>query len=205
MKIGIIGTGRVGGGLGKRWAHAGHQVMFGSRNPDKARLFAAETGADTSAGSYQETVAFADLLLLATPWGDATESTIRALGSVDGKILIETTNNFVDKNPVSTTERIMAWASGAKVVKAFNVIFASIIAADPATLKVRPDVFIVGDDADAKQIVSGLIHDLGFGVVDVGPAKNAHHVEKLGQLIVELGYAQGMSTNIAFRLEKVVA
>lgn len=202
MNIGIVGTGNIGGGLGKRWAKAGHSVMFASRDPNKARQLAAGIGASASGGSYAEVVAFSEVLLLATPWGDATESALRALGSLDGKILIETTNNFKDSNPVSTTERIMAWTPGAKVVKAFNTIFAQIIAADPASLASRPTVYIVGDDADAKQTVSALIRDLSFDVVDFGPAKNAIHVENLGRAIVELGYGQGMGTTIGFKLER---
>jgi NADPH-dependent F420 reductase len=202
MKIGIIGAGNIGGGLGKRWLKAGHQVMFGSRDAEKARAFAAGLGANASGGSYADTAAFAKVVVLALPW-DATEATVYDLGSLDGKIVIETTNNFADQVPTSTTERIMAWLPGAKVVKAFNTIFASIIASDVSDPARLPDVFLVGDDADAKKVVAQLARDAGFNSVDVGAAKNARHVENLAFAIIELGYGQGMGTNVNFKLIKV--
>ena len=207
MKIGIIGAGRMGSGLGKRWAQAGHQVMFGSRDPEKALGIATEVGtnangANASGGSYADVLAFADVLLFAVPW-DKAEAVLADLGSLDGKILIETTNNFVDHDPRSTTERIMTWAPGAKVVKAFNTIFAGIIQADPADAKERPSVFMAGDDADAKQITAQLISDAGFDPVDAGPVKNARHVENIAFAIVELAYGQGMGSNVSFKLIRV--
>ncbi len=122
MKIGIIGTGRMSSGLGKRWVAGGHEVMFGSRDPAKARALAAQIGGGAHGGSQADAVSFAGVLLLATPF-DQTEAALRDLGSLAGKVVIETTNNFVDKNPVSTTERIMQWSPGARVVKAFNGVF----------------------------------------------------------------------------------
>lgn len=202
MKIGIIGTGRMASGLGKRWAKAGHEVFFGSRDPGKARQLAAEIGANAQGGSQAEAVAFSDTLLLATPW-NATEDVLRGLGSLAGKVVIETTNNFVDQNPVSTTERIMAWAPGAKVVKAFNGVFWQIIHADPAQAKTRADVFIVGDDADAKAVTAQWVDAAGFHAVDLGAAKNAHHAEKLAFVIMELAYGQGLGTDIGLKLVKV--
>lgn len=202
MKIGIIGAGKIGGGLGKRWLKAGHQVMFGSRDAEKARAFAAGLGANASGGTYAETAAFADVIVLAIPW-DAVQATADDLGSLDGKIVIETTNNFADQAPTSTTERIMAWLPGAKVVKAFNTIFAQIIASDVSDPARLPDVFLVGDDPAAKQTVATLALDAGFNSIDVGPVKNARHVENLAFAIIELGYGQGMGTNVNFKVIKV--
>ncbi len=201
MKIGIIGAGKIGGGLGKRWLKAGHQVMFGSRDRAKANDIAAQLGANASGGTYAETVAFADVLLLSIPW-NATEAVVRGL-KLDGKIVVETTNNFVDQNPISTTERIMAWAPGAKVVKAFNTIFSQIINSDLSDPAALPDVFLVGDDANAKEIVARLVADAGFRSIDVGPAKNAHHVENLAFLVIELGYGQGMGTSVNVKVIQV--
>jgi predicted dinucleotide-binding enzyme len=202
MKIGIIGAGNIGGGLGKRWLRAGHQVMFGSRDAAKARQAAAQLGASASGGTYAETAAFADVLVLSVPWG-ATEEIVRGLGDLSGKIIVETTNNFVDQDAVSTTERVSAWASGAKVVKAFNTIFAAIINSDVRDPAALPDVFLVGDDAEARRVVAQLCADAGFNSVDFGPAKNARHVENLAFAIVELGYGQGQGTNGSFKLVKV--
>ncbi len=202
MKIGIIGTGRMSGGLGKRWAKAGHDVMFGSRDPQKAQALAAQIGANAHGGSQQDAITFADVLLLATPF-DKTEAALRELGSLAGKVLIETTNNYVDNNPVSTTERIMQWSPSARVVKAFNTVFWQIIHSDPAEAKSRPDVYIVGDDADAKEITAQWVEAAGFHAVDAGPAKNAHHLENLAYFIIEMGYQQKMGTDIGFKIVKI--
>lgn len=199
MKIGIIGTGKMGSGLGRRWANAGHEVMFGSRDPAKAQQLAAQIGANASGGSQADAVNFADVLVLVTPW-DRTESVLRSLGSLRGKIVIETTNNYTDQNPLSTTERIMQWAPGAKVVKAFNGVFSQIIHADLAAQKARADVFIAGDDAGAKAITSQLVEDAGFRAVDAGPAKNARHLENMAFFIIELGYNQGWGTKAGFQV-----
>ncbi len=202
MKIGIIGAGKIGGGLGKRWLKAGHEVMFASRDAAKAQKAAAQFGANARGGTYADAVAFADVLLLSVPW-EATEAVVRGLGSLSGKILIETTNNFVDQNPASTTERVMAWAPDAKVVKAFNGIFAAIISSDVSDPASLPDIFLVGDDASAKMVVAQLAADAGFDSVDFGPAKNARHVENLAFAVVELGYGQGKGTNVGLKLVKV--
>jgi predicted dinucleotide-binding enzyme len=176
--------------------------MFGSRDLDKARQTGSEIGAQ--GGSYAQAATFGDVLLLSTPW-DKTEDILRDLGALDGKIIIETTNNFTDHdNPRSNTERIMAWTPGAKVVKAFNTVFQQIIHTDSAAAKDRPSVFMAGDDTDAKQIVAQLIIDAGFDAVDVGPARNAKHVENLALAIIEFAYGQGMGTSVSFKLIKVV-
>lgn len=202
MKIGIIGTGRMASGLGRRWANAGHEVFFGSREPAKARQLAAAIGANAQGGSQAQAVSFSDTLLLTTPW-DATEATLRSLGSLAGKVVIETTNNFVDQHPVSTTERIMSWAPGVQVVKAFNTIFWQILHADPASAQSRPDVFIVGDAAAAKAVTAQWVAAAGFHAVDAGPASNAHHLENLAFFVIELAYSQQYGTDIGFQLVRV--
>lgn len=201
MKIGIIGTGKMAKGLGRRWANAGHEVLFGSRDAEKAKALATEIGGNASGGSQQEAVNFSDVIVLAVPW-DAAEATLKSLNGLAGKTLIETTNNFVDRNPVSTTERISGWAIGAKVVKAFNGVFWQILHGDPAA-QARADVLIAGDDASAKQTTAQLVTDAGFNAVDMGGAKNAHFLEEWAFLVIELAYGQGMGTNIGLKVMKV--
>jgi len=74
MKIGIIGTGRLGSALGKMWAEKGHSIVFGSRDPDKAKKLATSIGSNASGGTYEETVKFGDIIILAVPWSGAKES-----------------------------------------------------------------------------------------------------------------------------------
>ncbi len=204
MKIGIIGTGRMSSGLGKRWADAGHEVMFGSREPAKAQALAAQIGGAAQGGSQADAVKFADVLLLATPF-DQTEVALRGLGSLAGKVVIEITNNFVDHNPLSTTERIMQWSPGARVVKAFNGVFWQQIHAAPAPAEQHPDVFMAGDDNAAKQIAAQWIEAAGYHAVDAGPAKSARHLENLAFFIIEMAYGQGMGPGAGLKIVQVAA
>src|SRR3954451_15002866 len=128
MKIGIIGAGNVGGTLGRRWAERGHDVLFGVRHPDddKTRRLVAAVGPRAQAGTVAEAASFGEVVVLATPW-PATEAAIRQAGDLTGKALIDCTSPLkpdlsgleVGFN-TSGAERVAGWASGAKVVKAFN-------------------------------------------------------------------------------------
>ena len=198
MKIGIIGTGRMGTALGRRWALAGHEVCFGSRDPEKAAAVARTIADTVRGGTYAEAVAFGDVLLLSVPW-KATQEVVQSLGPLNGKVLLECTNNVGgDDRDAGTTELVAQWARGAKVVKAFNTIFYQIIEAEHEPLT----VFIVGDD-DAKATVSPLVRDAGFEPVDAGPIDNAHHLDALARFIIHLGYQRGMGQRIAYQLVQV--
>jgi predicted dinucleotide-binding enzyme len=96
MKIGIIGSGNVGGTLGKRWAKGGHTVVFSSRHPEseKMKTLIAEAGPNAVAGSVADTVQQCDILLLASPW-NATKEMVSAAGNLAGKILIDLTNPYL--------------------------------------------------------------------------------------------------------------
>jgi predicted dinucleotide-binding enzyme len=128
MKIAIIGAGNVGGTLGKSWARKGHTVMFGVRdaaNPKVAALVK-EAGASASSGSVREAAAFADVVVLATPW-DAAQDALRSAGNLSGKILLDCTNplrpalsGLAVGHDTSGGEQVATWAPGARVVKIFN-------------------------------------------------------------------------------------
>jgi hypothetical protein len=207
MKIGIIGSGNVGGALGSRWAKAGHEVVFGTRNPESGDVqkLAARASGKTSAATLGETCNECDVLLLATPW-PATEQIIAGLGDMNGKILIDATNPLLPDlsglthgNTTSGGEQVAQWASGAKVVKAFNTVGANIMA-DPSFEGHKPVMFYCGDDEQAKQVVQKLISELVFEAVDAGPLKQARLLEPFAQLWISLAYAQGMGREFAFEL-----
>src|SRR4051812_37232881 len=125
MKIGIIGSGNVGGTLGTRWAQKGHSVVFSSRNPQSAemRRLVAEAGRTASASATAEAAQSSDVVLLATPWG-GTRSAVEAVAQqLAGKVLIDATNPLVpdlSSVEVGTTtsgaEQVASWAPGARVV-----------------------------------------------------------------------------------------
>ena len=209
MKIGIIGSGNVGGTLGRRWAQGGHSVLFSSRDPgsDKIRKIVAESGANAKAGTVQDAVQSSDILLLATPW-PATKQAVADAGSLAGKIVIDATNPFLRdlsglEVGVSSSggELVAQWAEGAKVVKAFNSIGANIMA-DPNLGGQSALLLYCGDDAGAKAAVRDLATELGFDARDAGPLRQSRVLEPLALLWVSLAYAQGYGREFAFQIIK---
>jgi predicted dinucleotide-binding enzyme len=207
MKIGIIGSGNVGGALGGRWSKLGHEVVFGTRNPQGAEVqqLAARASGKTSAASLADAAREGEVLLLATPW-PATEQVLAGLGDLNGKILIDATNPFLPdlsglatRSDTSGGEQVAGWARGAKVVKAFNTVGSNIMQ-DPGFDGHRPVMFYCGDDAPAKQVVNRLIGELLFEAVDAGPLARARLIEQFALLWVTLALAQGMGRDFAFEL-----
>jgi 8-hydroxy-5-deazaflavin:NADPH oxidoreductase len=210
MKIAIIGSGNVGSALGKRWAANGHQIIFGSRNPqsEKNQALVKSIGANAHVGPIHLATVNADVVVLATPWGDATEEAIRTAGDLAGKIVIDATNPL---NPglqglalghtTSAGEQVAAWATGARVVKAFNTTGANNML-DPNYDGQAATMFLCGDADEAKSVVAGLASEIGFDPVDVGLLSMARELEPLAMLWIHLAYVQGMGRNIALKLLK---
>lgn len=197
MQIGIIGTGRIASGVGQRLINAGHAVFFGSRDASKAQTVAQAIGAQ--GGTQAEAVSFGEVIILAVPFGSVAE-VVGDLPGLKGKIVIETANDLQGGSPLSSTERIQALIPEAKVIKAFNHIFAQVLAQETTQ---TTTAFIAGDDKTAKAVVKPLIESIGFDVVDVGGAKEAMHLDHLVRFIIHLGYGLGMGTDLAFKLVKV--
>jgi predicted dinucleotide-binding enzyme len=166
MKIGILGGGRVGGALARSWTNAGHDVVVSTR----------ETVAATAAG--------ADVLLLAVPCAAAAD-VIAAAGNIDGKVLVDATNNL---SGGPTGAEIASLAPGARTVKAFNTVFAQFFADPPPT---PPTLLFAGDDQAAKETVAGLIRDAGFDPVDAGDHVQAADLEAFARLVIGIAYRQG--------------
>ncbi|MFX1503137.1 MAG: NADPH-dependent F420 reductase [Promethearchaeota archaeon] len=204
MKIGIIGTGRLGSALGKKWAEKGHMVMFGSQDPQKAKKLANSIN-NASGGTYKEATEFSNVIILAIPWSGAKES-IKAAGDLKGKIIIDSTTTaaphvggtVIQVTP-SAAEKIAKWAEGATIIKAVHTI--GVESLDKLQFGTQQaSLFICGDNFDAKSKAKQLGIDLGFDVIDAGPLINARLIEPLGMLWIELAYKQGMGTDIAFKL-----
>jgi hypothetical protein len=201
MKIGIIGSGRIGGALGKIWAAGGHQIMFsGSRDEQKLQALAQSAGVNASTGSPAQAAQFGDVVLLAVPWHQVDNAlaklneVIASVGSLEGKILIDATNPL---NPESTIleigwsnsggEEVARRAKGAKVVKAYNTVGANILESESRKFgDVTPVLFFCGDDAQSKSVVAMLIADSGFEPLDVGGIQTSRFLEPMEQLWVEI-------------------
>ena len=206
MNIGIIGSGNVGGTLGKRWAQGGHSVVFSARNPDSDELkeLVRAAGPNARAANPAAAVADAQVVLLATPW-TANQQALSAAGDLSGKILIDATNPLkpdfsgMDGSvPTSGAEQAAQWAPGALVVKAFNTVGSNIMA-NPLFGDTRPVLFYCGDNAAAKQTVHQLAVELGFDPHDAGPLKQARTLEYFGLLWISLAAFYGYGREIAFQ------
>jgi predicted dinucleotide-binding enzyme len=207
MKIGIVGSGNVGGALGTRWAQLGHEVTFGSRNPgsESIKQLVARAGGKASAATPAEIARDNEVLLLSTPW-PATREVLASLGDLNGKTLIDATNPLLPNlqglelgNTTSAGENVAAWAKGARVVKAFNTVGFNIMD-NPAFGSDKPVMFYCGDDAGAKATVKQLTEELGFDAVDAGPLTQARVLEPFALLWISLAYGRGLGREIAFKL-----
>jgi len=144
-------------------------------------------------------------VVLATPWAAAREA-VKAAGDLSGKILIDATNPLKPDlsglalgHTTSAGEEVARWATGARVVKAFNTTGARNMA-DPRLGGQSASMFLCGDDAAAKKTVAGLAEALGFEPVDAGPLAQARLLEPLAMLWISMAYAFGHGPNIAFKL-----
>jgi NADPH-dependent F420 reductase len=208
MKIAVIGTGNVGSTLGKSWAAKGHQIIFGTRDPNGAKVqdLLETAGSNASAAVIEEAVAAADIVVLATPW-DATRQIVEAVAGWTGKIVVDCTNPIAPglQLALGTTtsggEQVAAWAAGARVVKAFNTTGTENMA-DPIYNSQPITMFICGDDAEAKAVVTQLAEDLGFEVADVGPLMSARFLEPMALVWIRLAAVQGWGRDMAFKIIK---
>lgn len=203
MKITVIGAGNMGAAFVKQLTRAGHQVSVTARNGAKAaQVAAANRGAKEVATA--SAAAGADAVVLATGYGDAA-SALQAVGVQPGQVVVDITNPLTDDymgltlgHSTSAAEEIAKAVPGAEVVKAFNTVFAQVLAegADFGDGR-KVNVFVASDSARAKQTASALAESIGFEVVDAGGLKNARYLEPLAGLNIYLGYGAGLGTAIA--------
>jgi predicted dinucleotide-binding enzyme len=207
MKIGIIGSGNVGGTLGKAWSRLGHDVFFGFRNPDsaEAKALVGAAGGSAKAGPVADAVKASDVILLTTHW-EAAEGALASAGDLAGKIVIDVTNPLLPDlsglsigTTASAGEKVAEWAKGARVVKAFNTVGFNVMA-DSRFPEGKAALFYCGDDAEAKKVVAKLASELGFEALDAGPITQCRVIEPFAMLWISLAIKQGFGTEFAFRL-----
>ncbi len=201
MRISIIGTGHVGTSIGSALTRKGHEVIYGSRNPDSARVLngaKVETQADAVKNS--------DTVIMAIPYSALSE-TVSSLGAAafSGKTVVDVSNIY-NKNmewafgfSTSGAEEFAKLVPGANVVKAFNTVFAKHMSAGMLKNE-KLTLFMAGDSKEAKTRVQKLGEDIGFDVVDAGKLKNARYLEALGMMNIDLGANQKLGEDIGFRL-----
>ena len=206
MKLGIIGSGNVGGALGLRWAQLGHTVVFGVKDPQSAKMkeLITQAGLNACAGTVQEAITASEIIVLATPW-EAAREIFESTTGWDGKIIVDATNPILPQlaglslgTTTSAAEAIAQWAPRARVVKAFNTVGANIMA-NPDFGKHKVALFYCGDDKAAKAQVHQLATGLGFDALDAGPLTQARLLEPFAMLWISLAYPAGFGRGIAFQ------
>lgn len=205
MTTAIIGTGNMGGGLARRLAGK-RDLILASRNDAAAKALADELGAQTA--SIPDAIAAADVVVLALPYASALE--LAGTAALDGKIVIDITNplkpdfsGMLFGYDTSAAEKIQDRACGAKVVKAFNTIFAELFGA-PVSQTAEIPVFLAGDE-DAVEAAATLVEESGFAVEKTGKLEAARLLEPLGMLNIRLGFDLGRGTAIAPQWTKIAA
>ncbi len=199
MRIAIIGAGNVGGGLGAGFAAVGHEVVFGVRDPDSSKTAAALNALpDARATSPSEAIDGADVIVFALRW-DAVPSTVAALPSLAGRIVVDAMNRFDGDPTRSTTQDLVALVPGVKVAKAFNTIgFENYATARERTTPAA--MFVAGDDPDAKRVAMGLAADLGFAPEDAGGLANTKALEAM--VVVWFALTQAHGRGVAFAISR---
>ena len=186
MKIGFIGAGTVAKTIAKHVLPLGHRVVLSnSRGPESLAALVAELGSGAAAGTAKE-AAEQDLVVLAANWA-GVQAALFSVGDWTGRILVDASNRVASYQPLAlgdisgrTSSEIVAdLAPGAKVVKAFNTVPMSWIS-DFSPSKRKTALFVSGDDADAKKVVSDLIEEIGFCSLDLGSLGVGGRLQQLG-------------------------
>lgn len=205
MRIGIIGTGNMGRTLGLLWAEQGHDLLFGSSNPERARSVASMAKGHARGGTYHEAATFGDLIFYSLR--DLPSKALRSKSVLDGKIVIDPNNRAIPEDyaygPLmaeSMAEQLQADVPKARVVKAFNTV-AQEVYEIPATdlRKFNTAIFVAGDDADARRQVGSLAEEMGLSAVDCGGLRNARMLEALADFTryLIMGKQLGVFTTLA--------
>jgi predicted dinucleotide-binding enzyme len=175
MNIGIIGAGNIGSTSAGLFARAGHQVaLSNSRGPQSLAAVVQDLGPNVRATTVEEAAAFGDVVLVAIPFGKYTTLPADPLA---GKIVVDAMNYYaqrdgqIDFGGLSSSEMIARQLDRSRLVKAFNTMYFETLAnggSADAPPEDRLALFVAGDDAEAKAIVSGLIEEIGFAALDTG-------------------------------------
>ncbi|MDN4613777.1 NAD(P)-binding domain-containing protein [Leifsonia sp. F6_8S_P_1B] len=220
MRVGLLGTGPMTSALGRRLLDAGHGVVIGSREPERAAALAAELASERgggAAGTVARPVAVggdhreaarSDAVIVAVADAVALDVVAALADELADRIVIDLGNPLAPGDPLepgywesrfaggpSLAERLAAAAPGARVVKAFNTVYAELLAGGG-----RPQTFIASDDEEAKGRVLSLARELGTDPVDVGPLRMARHLEAMAGFEVAMvarGYGRAVSLRLA--------
>ncbi len=201
MNIAIIGYGKIGERLEKKWKLS-HSVVLGVRDikNEKSKTLT-EKGCNVK--TVQDAVDISEIVVLAVP-SSALESVIKGVHGLENKIIIDVTNPVSTPVPAgfrSMAEAVSKWSGSSHVVKTLNQTGSANLE-NPKYGNIKLDTLICGDDEDAKTKVATLVEEIGFEPVDAGGIENAYLLENLAKLWISLAFFQGKGPGIAFKLLK---
>jgi 8-hydroxy-5-deazaflavin:NADPH oxidoreductase len=211
MRIGILGSGLMGGKLGTLFARAGHDVVFSyARSEQKLKRLAREAQGNARAGTPGEAAREADALLLAVHWS-RVDDLLKQAGDLSGKVIVSCSLPMNKSDTALTiahtsfgAEALAQKVRNAKVVSAFSTVPSEVLF-DVFEVKRkagRPSLVYCGDHQDAKHVAATLIRDVGFDPVDAGPLRIARYTEPFSLLVGQLAYQRKGGPQLAYRFER---
>lgn len=211
MRIGILGSGLMGGKLGTIFARAGHEVIFSyAQSEQKLKKLAREAGGKSKAGTPREAAQEADAVLLAVHWL-RFDDVLKQAGDLSGKVVLscslpmnEQNTELVVGRTSSAAEELAKKVSKARVVSAFNTVPSEVLFGvyEARRKAARPSLVYCGDDSSSKELAAGLIRDAGFDPVDAGPLRIARYTEPFALLVGQLAYEGTSGPELAYRFER---
>lgn len=207
LKIGIIGTGNIGGALAKHWAKAGHELVISSRHPEELLDLAKSLGPKVRAGTPREAAQFGEVILLSVPY-KATPDIGRDLArELKGKILLDTGNPYPfrdgamaqDARKRGTGVTSKEFLPGVRLVRAFNAINAGNLARDADRKPERLAIPLASDDAGALEVAQRLVRDAGFDPVVVGGLARAREFDVGSKVYTQLLTAKQLREELGLK------
>lgn len=210
MKIGILGSGLMGGKLGTIFARAGHEVLFSyARTEGKLKKLARAAKGNTQAGTPEEAAKNADALLLAVHWS-RVDDVLKQAGDLSNKVIVTCSlpmdadnTQLIIANNSSGAEELAKKVPKSRIVCAFNTVPSEVLFGvfESRRKKSRPALVYCGDDQRAKDVAVKLINDVGFEPVDCGPLRIARYTEPFALLVAQLAYEGEGGPELAYRFE----
>ncbi len=185
LKIGIIGTGEIGGTLARLWVAAGHEVLISSRHPDRLKALAASLGPRARVGTPREAAVFGEVVLVSVPYGALPQVGRDLKAELAGKIVLDTCNPYPSRDGAMAVEARKAstgvadpqFLPGTRLVRAFNAINSGDLAREAHRAGEPIAIPLAGDDAPALAVAERLVRDAGFAPVVVGPLSRAREFD----------------------------
>ena len=210
MRVGILGSGLMGGKLGTIFARAGHKVVFSyARSQARLEKLAYDAGENASAGTPNEAAKEADAILLAVHWS-RMDDVLKQAGNLSGKVIVTCSlpmnaddTRLVIAHTSSGAEALARKVRRAGIVSAFSTVPSEVLFdVFGAKRRTRPSLLHCGDHQDAKHVAASLIRDAGFEPVDAGPLRIARYLEPFSLAMAQLAYEGDEGPEIAYRIER---